>query len=309
LKGIWYGDRRDRVKWGGLVYLARSFRVTHIVHISYFSEGGLPELEVDGRREPLAEEVWSHFSDLKNINRLAKKVNLKVEPISTLFCPGERDRYVQEVIAKLDEMPRPLIAFCDPDTGIAPGKPKPEHVGEEDLKRFWQSLERGDILAVYQHAHRKKGWLEPRRQIMARAVGTDVQAITGASIAQDVALLWARKGKRRLTPPIDFSGRFDSIKHQFSRGADPQTVLTGVYPDGIKRYPELFEDFRLHKQEALAIARDDPSLLTDNSDLQEATDLSGASTFSDASDEGIIDVLRDILWGCSASPVCLILYD
>jgi hypothetical protein len=64
-------------------------------------------------------------------------------------------------------------------------------------------LRRGDVLAVYQHAHRKKGWLEPRQQTMARAIGTHVQSITGPSIARDVALLWASKGNRRLTQPIE----------------------------------------------------------------------------------------------------------
>lgn len=193
MKGIWYGDRRDRVKWGGLVYLVRSFGISHIVHISYFRDGQRPELEVDGQREPLPKEVWSHFSDLKNIDRLADRVNLKVIPMSTLFCPSLRERYVQEVIAELDKAPRPLIAFCDPDTGIAPREPKPEHVAKEDLESFWVALRSGDVLVVYQHAHRQKAWVEPRRQAMATAVGADVQIVTGSSIAGDVALLWARK--------------------------------------------------------------------------------------------------------------------
>lgn len=193
MKGIWCGDRRDRVKWGGLIHLARSFKISRIVHVSYFREVGLPGLIVDGVPVPLPQEVWDHFSSLSNITALAAKVAIEISAVGCIFEHARRSEYREEVLKELQATRDPLIAFCDPDTGIAAGRPQGEHATTEELQDYWAVLKAGDILAVYQHAHRTGDWAEAQRELMSQAIGGDVRAISGPDIARDVALLWCRK--------------------------------------------------------------------------------------------------------------------
>jgi len=39
MQGLWYGDRRDRVKWGALAHLASRFRLVSILQVAYFRDG------------------------------------------------------------------------------------------------------------------------------------------------------------------------------------------------------------------------------------------------------------------------------
>lgn len=36
MQAIWYGDRRDRVKWGALLYLAKRHGIRQIIQVAYF---------------------------------------------------------------------------------------------------------------------------------------------------------------------------------------------------------------------------------------------------------------------------------
>ena len=104
---------------------------------------------------------------------------------------------VASTVAELKAIPRPLIAFLDPDTGISPTKrANPEHVAWSDLERIWEALENGDVLVVYQHADRSSGWTESRRNLLSDRIGAPCQMITGKEIAGDVALLWCQKTAR-----------------------------------------------------------------------------------------------------------------
>lgn len=200
MRGLWYGDRRDRVKWGGLIHLAKSYKIPRILQIAYLRDSGKMELRIGdtGETFTLQEEVWKHFSDLQGIRRLGKVVDVDIKVLQTTFDPTKRNEYVRAAIDELRTASRPLVAFLDPDTGISPTKKaRPEHVGWEDLKMIWATLEDGDVLAIYQHADRTINWIESRQKLLNEFLGSTCQVICGKEIAGDVALLWCRKALTR----------------------------------------------------------------------------------------------------------------
>jgi len=204
MQPLWYGDRRDRVKWGALIYLAHKYKLPLIVQVAYWHDIKKADrtMEVgDGRVEPIPEAVWKHFSDLRNIRRLGKRTGKEIIPIDTLFEARHRQEYVQSVIDELRRLSKPKLLFLDPDTGIEP-KPRsrgPGHVTVQDIERFWGTLRVGEVLAVYQHAPREADWVPDTRQLQSACEGSPVQRIRAILVARDVALLWVQK-KRRASP-------------------------------------------------------------------------------------------------------------
>jgi hypothetical protein len=194
MQGIWYGDRRDRVKWGALVWLADTFGARHIVQVAYFRGGTKPVLHTPKGKAEIADSVWNHFSELSNIQALAKSTNTKIDVISEVFDHRERRGYGQLVLGRLQQIPSPRIVFLDPDTGIEPGSAKAEHVTVADMREIWSVLQPDDILTVYQHADRSSLWLKKRASKLSKACGgIKAEVIRSRSIAQDVAMLWCRK--------------------------------------------------------------------------------------------------------------------
>lgn len=196
MQGIWYGDRRDRVKWGALVHLADTTAISRIVQVAYFRHGPDPVLQTQEGEVSLPAAVWNHFSDLGHIKRLGEATGKSIVVLRQPFDPVRRREYVTAVVAELKkEVESPMIVFLDPDTGIEPGRAEPEHVTRQDIGEIWAALSPGDILAVYQHADRTTRWRDDRGQKMAAACdNTPVQAIVGSGVASDVAMLWCRKG-------------------------------------------------------------------------------------------------------------------
>jgi hypothetical protein len=94
MQGLWYGDKRDRVKWGALVYLAREKKISCIVQVAYFRHGPDLMLQIEEKEVPLPEEVWNHFSDLKHIKRLEDKKNLEIIILDQIFCTDKRTDYI-----------------------------------------------------------------------------------------------------------------------------------------------------------------------------------------------------------------------
>ena len=199
MRGLWYGDRRDRVKWGGLIHLAKIYKIPRVLQIAYLRDSGKMELIIgDAKETPrLQEEVWKHFSDLKSIRSLGDAVGVDIRVRDAIFDPAKRAEYVEDTVAELKAIPRPLIVFLDPDTGISPTeRASPEHVAWSDLERIWRALENDDVLVVYQHADRRSGWTESRRNLLSDRIAAPCQMITGKEIAGDVTLLWCQKTAR-----------------------------------------------------------------------------------------------------------------
>ena len=194
MQGLWYGDRRDRVKWGALLYLARLRSIQRIVQVAYFRAGEAAILQTPDGDVRLPSEVWQHFSDLRQIRRLGKAARLDITVLDDPYPPHERRSYVSDRVAQLTRLDSPKIVFLDPDTGMAPSMVKAEHVAPGDAAAFWTALKPGDLLVVYQHADRSKNWLQSRSNTLSSACsGAAVQVVQGKGVASDVAMLWCEK--------------------------------------------------------------------------------------------------------------------
>jgi hypothetical protein len=69
---IWYGDRRDRVKWGALFYWAQREGIQVIAQIAFYGASRHVNLDVcipckEIQHPPINEQVLEHFSDLNHI--------------------------------------------------------------------------------------------------------------------------------------------------------------------------------------------------------------------------------------------------
>lgn len=194
MRPIWYGDRRDRVKWGGLIHLSQQNNILDIVQVAYYRESPHPILTCDEGDFPVSEVVCKHFSNLGNIISLGRATNVRIAIIDKPFNPNSRSQYIAAVVEKVREVENPKIVFFDPDTGIAPRTAKPEHTTEDDLSQVWAILRKDYIIAVYQHAARSRTWLDGPINKMGRACGNEeVRKITSSCVAGDVALLWCKK--------------------------------------------------------------------------------------------------------------------
>jgi hypothetical protein len=194
MQGLWYGDRRDRVKWGALIHLAKTKGIRYIVQVAYFRHGAEPILQTEEGEVPLPIEVWNHFSDLRHIERLGDVTGKTITVLDQPFDPDIRHKYIGLIVSKLKEIESPKIVFLDPDTGIEPENSRPEHVIKQDIREIWAALSEGDFLVVYQHADRTKTWRDDRGQKMSVACdNVPVKIILGTGIASDVAMLWCRK--------------------------------------------------------------------------------------------------------------------
>jgi hypothetical protein len=166
VKDKWYGDNNDLVKWSVLLHLADRYKVGRILQVLYYRQDTIElVIEIDDREHQMPEAVKRHFRDAMDIIRLKVSPNIKVEVIGSQF--NNRDAYLKEILARIlatksDEPP--CIVFLDPDTGLAPGKPKWEHVLKTELEDIWGAMRSGDVLVFYQHKGRQKGpqWFEPR---------------------------------------------------------------------------------------------------------------------------------------------------
>src|SRR2546421_6161153 len=101
MQGIWYGDRRDRVKWGALVWLADTFGVRRIVQVAYFRGNTERALQTPNGEVAIADSVWNHFSELSNIQALAKATSTQVDVISDVFDHRARRDYGKIVVGQL----------------------------------------------------------------------------------------------------------------------------------------------------------------------------------------------------------------
>src|SRR5262245_17838305 len=118
MQGLWYGDRRDRVKWGALALLAGRFRLASIMQIAYYRDGVERLLRTDTGQDTIPDAVWKHFADLAGIERLSEVLGVEIRVYGEVFDPRKREEYVAGVLHTAEQRPRPRLLFLDPDTGI-----------------------------------------------------------------------------------------------------------------------------------------------------------------------------------------------
>jgi hypothetical protein len=82
MRDWWYGDKRDIVKWGTIAYLAKEYSISRVLHVAlYRSDRSIFHLIIDDStdRPELPMEVICHFRDIDEIDRLAEKLQLRIE--------------------------------------------------------------------------------------------------------------------------------------------------------------------------------------------------------------------------------------
>jgi hypothetical protein len=86
MRDWWYGDKRDVVKWGTILVLARKRAIPVVLQVAlYRPDRPKYHLVVDGSSEPLPLEVIQHFRDIDHIRQLATNVNLRVDVHKDFF--------------------------------------------------------------------------------------------------------------------------------------------------------------------------------------------------------------------------------
>jgi hypothetical protein len=198
VKDQWYGDKRDLVKWGALLILAEQHKTGKILQVAYLRPRRPEWIEIDGQAHHLPQSVLDHFRDVRNIRGLRADPSVKVEVDSRPFVDrvAYTEGLVQTITAVTDR--GPWVIFLDPDTGLAPSKPGPEHVLDEEVATIWGVMLEGDVLAVYQHQTNRRGepWIEQKREQLERVLRLplgSVRIASGRAIAGDVVLLYCAK--------------------------------------------------------------------------------------------------------------------
>jgi hypothetical protein len=195
VKDMWYGDRRDLVKWGTLVHLARSEQIRTVIQVA-FLRTERPTLQTGQDEVEIAQEVWQHLRDVNLIRGLGEKTGLDIVVFDREFDPKGRREYIREVADLLKSRSEKKVVLLDPDTGIEPKKAGPTHVKVVEIQELWEVLSQGDWLVLYQHASRKANWCECMRAKFAKACGVkeeEVKTFEAREIAWDVAFFAANK--------------------------------------------------------------------------------------------------------------------
>lgn len=193
MQGLWYGDRRDRVKWGALTYLAQRFGTATILQVAYFRDGEAATLRTDEGDRQLLPAVWQHFADLRRVEQVRLSLGVDIRVFDTSFDPSRREAYIESALCFAATLARPRLVFLDPDTGIEPGTLAPEHASAQDIRAVWSALDTGEVLAVYQHGYRDREWVSQSVQRLSELCGAATRFVLG-NTAADVAMLWSRKG-------------------------------------------------------------------------------------------------------------------
>ncbi len=196
MRDCWYGDNRDVVKWGAVVHLARREAIADVVYAAmYRPEDEWPRLATAHGPAALPDEVVSHFRDLDDLQRLASRTGLSIETVKEPFT--DRAGYFRRLCRRIRACASPALLLLDPDTGLVPEAPGPQHVASAEVADVFAALPPGGVLACYQHARPQKDWRGRARRAFANAPGVpsfEVEVLR-SELARDVLLLAVRKGK------------------------------------------------------------------------------------------------------------------
>ena len=193
MKDEYYGDKRDLVKWGGIVHLCTTERIKNVIQVAYYRNSEWPKLSFNGEKVDLPVPVTKHFRDIEDIKRLANGVGLNIDVIKAEY--KNRLDYHRDVCDRIKTVWERKVVFLDPDTGLAPDTYDERHVTGDELKMIWDSLSNRDYLVFFQHSFRDKDWIGKHRSEMTDALGLDVDRIKSWSsdIAKDVVFFFVEK--------------------------------------------------------------------------------------------------------------------
>lgn len=199
----WYGDNRDLVKWGAMFHLVEAPTPTRLLYVPMLTpDDPAPSTLALNGRHPLSTQVCAFFRDVAHIARLQWPAHVTFDMV-----PGPMDDrvgYFGRTARAIDGATRDvarLLVLLDPDTGIAPASGGgSKHVRPAELAGVYGRLRAGDVLAVYQHRWRDKGWLGSAKGRLAAAVGVSVQSVLSFAcpeVAADVAVLALEKEEKK----------------------------------------------------------------------------------------------------------------
>ena len=196
MRDKWYSDNRDLIKWSILLLLAHRSNADRVIQMAFLNASEFGDIEIDGERHQIPQEVLSHFRDIGNITALSRHPRISVFDCSL----HDRNSYVRAALDFIASFSQELcVVFLDPDTGLEPnGGGDAKHVLNTEARAFWDALPKGWQFVFYQHETNKAGkpWIEEKRAQLASAIGVsvnDVGVALGQKIAKDVVFFHVSK--------------------------------------------------------------------------------------------------------------------
>ena len=180
-----------------MLHLASDLEAERVLQLAYYRPSEFGPIIINGQERHLPAEVISHFRDLRTITCITS--HPKVTVFDDQFCHKDRARYLESAVTFLQGLTSErCIVFLDPDTGLEPQKPGPEHVRDEEAKKIWDAMKSGDIFVFYQHQtnRARRPWKEPKQSQLAVAlkVGWDeIRVAQAPKIANDVVFFYIER--------------------------------------------------------------------------------------------------------------------
>lgn len=196
MRDQWYADKRDLIKWSALLLLAREAKADRVIQIALYNQSKYGDIDLDGQRHSVPEEVLAHFRDLRTV------VGLTQNPRISVFASPFLDRkaYFRCALSFVASFANErCVVFLDPDTGLEPANgADAKHVLDQEAGEVWSALTAGTLFVFYQHKTNQSAepWIEPKREQLAKALGvalSHVKIASGPGVAHDVVLYYATK--------------------------------------------------------------------------------------------------------------------
>jgi hypothetical protein len=108
-----------------------------ILHLAYLRPSDFPTIRIDEQEESIPDEVLQHFRNLRTIERISSRVQVRVfdRPFN------DRGAYLQDAISFIRSFPSSkCVVFLDPDTGLEPKAPSHEHVLGSEARAIFEAL-------------------------------------------------------------------------------------------------------------------------------------------------------------------------
>lgn len=199
MKKLYFGDHQDLPKWGVIASLRTKLQLKKVFHVALLTSEIRPRIKFDGENgtESIDPAVWDFF---RNVETLGDgTIGFPIEHFAETFnrARGRKPSYLAQAIEWLGPPGRRLV-FLDPDTGIAPKKSSRTlaHVRPTEIQRFWDTLARGEVLAIYQHSSRDRNWRSLKQNELAGILSVQEGQIGCAHAARanpSSAILYAKK--------------------------------------------------------------------------------------------------------------------
>jgi hypothetical protein len=194
MRDKWYADKRDLVKWGGIMHLLNDKKLgfRKVIQIAYYRKDHWPPINFNEVDIPIPDKALKYF---RNIN-LIKKLDPRIEVFDQEFSNNTRQKYTDDICKTLKGTRERKIVFLDPDTGLEPSECGGEHVSCKEIEQIFGSLNPRDYFVFYQHRFWNSKWNEIRCGELADACGLSTNKIKtwkANEIANDVIFFFTEK--------------------------------------------------------------------------------------------------------------------